>query len=191
MTTYISSILQDKYIQLLVLLIATATIVILLNKYNLIENLDEVAATTTTTATSTNQATPTWDASDMKTLTPDGTYVPPTDDDIDKLENMLEYEQELDKQHEHVGELAPTDLLPPVDKDVELYNEYAPDVKFSQPFLNNAFSAGIVVSTPQKGYVNDLRGGISVPFAADGDFNVPTQWPDLYRKDVFGASTST
>lgn len=173
-----SSVLQDKYIQLFLLLIAITLIVILLKKYTLIETLD-------------NTTTDQWDESDKKTLTPDTAYVPPTDEDIDKLENMLEYDKEIDKNHEHAEELVPTDLLPSVDKDVEIYNEYAPDPKFSQAFLNNAFSAGIVVSTPQKGYVNDLRGGMSVPFSADGDFNVPTQWPDFYRKDVFGTAQTS
>ena len=92
---------------------------------------------------------------------------------------------DLDAMFGKRGFVEPSDLIPKVSQDAELYGGFVPDPKNSQNFLTNRWSLGIDVSKPKKGFVNDLRG---IPFppklSSLGPFGEVTQFPDLYRKGL-------
>lgn len=81
-------------------------------------------------------------------------------------------------------DIYPVDLVPKLNKDADLFAQFKTDPKYDQNFLQNRFSAGLDASTTTKRYVNDLRGGLPVPFATTESFNNPTQFPDLWRKGL-------
>ena len=79
-------------------------------------------------------------------------------------------------------QLHPQDLIPKPDGP-ELYSGLKPDAALNQNFLQNAWSIGIDVTKPKRGYINDLRGARPNPVGSFVWQN-PTQFPDLYNKNL-------
>ena len=119
-------------------------------------------------------------------VSPDGStgdmqYAPVTDDD---MKSVMGVDTERMFLRPDEQKLITQNLVPKLDKDVDLFSQFKPDAKYDQAFLQNRFSAGIDASTTSRHYVNDMRGGLPVPFATAESFNNPTQFPDLYRKGL-------
>ena len=80
----------------------------------------------------------------------------------------------------------PSDLIPPVDANAEIFSGMAPNPAMNQNFLNNRWSLGIDTSVSKRNPINDLRGMPPNPIAAGFTalFNAPVTMVDVHRKSL-------
>ena len=212
------SLINNKFVQLAVVVVVCYFLFKMVSKNNVTENLDDVLSSSTTTTSSVPVTTPTAptltitpsqqllvqsplstsstsvsglgtsSATDDTTTTTsnvtstaDLQYTALTDDD---MKTVLGVNTEQMLQRPEDEKLIMKDLIPTLDKDTDLFSQFKPDPKYDQYFLQNRFSPGIDASTTSRHYVNDMRGGLPVPFASAEAFNNPTQFPDIYRKSL-------